>query len=606
MVAYRFKAAGWGLRQAYFWVTALGLAIIALHFHGLLASSLNDVVWGISISLDPLGDVYLFHRLLTQVGNGCIGHNSLASFPFGEMDVFSINWLFTPSFIVAILLVFLTGKVVLSFNGAIMIMFLLNLLISYTAFMALFKDRWLALVPAVLMTFSSYSYAHSWAHLGMLPLFYFPWFLVAFIRLLESERIYYALGAALAAALALYSSPYYAYFIAWMAIAILAGHLITDFKRYVSRRLVVAYGVAVAFCFALIWPYIYWNLVKDFGWIWGGAPSDISYSNKLVHILSFSARPSDYILPNVHNFLYGHYFSSMVSDPMPMRGAWSDELPIYVGALPAIGMITIIVAIFIPRMRRRLFAHRPPVIISLLLIMVVSFLISLPYQLNIFGFDVPMPNALFRHLVPFRSYSRFGIVFLMALATLIAQVIDGKKWRRIAVAALICACVFESMPETKLFNVSPEMPYIKFLRQRPERVIMRFEANNGRFLDFERILTGKMAINGGVNNAFGLTDMVLGERWPQLNFGHLGQLGVELLVVNGKMQPSPQSLPYLSRIYDSDVEQIEIWKVAPGHDPRITSLLQPYLAARQNSPCYITSKEEATVVMQQLLAMIRG
>jgi len=73
MVAYRFKAAGWGLRQAYFWVTALGLAIIALHFHGLLASSLNDVVWGISISLDPLGDVYLFHRLLTQVGNGCIG-----------------------------------------------------------------------------------------------------------------------------------------------------------------------------------------------------------------------------------------------------------------------------------------------------------------------------------------------------------------------------------------------------------------------------------------------------------------------------------------------------------------------------------------------------
>ena len=150
------------------------------------------------------------------------------------------------------------------------------------------------------------------------------------------------------------------------------------------------------------------------------------------------------------------------------------------------------------------------------------------------------------------------------------------------------------------------MPYIKFLRQRPERVIMRFEANNGRFLDFERILTGKMAINGGVNNAFGLTDMVLGERWPQLNFGHLGQLGVELLVVNGKMQPSPQSLPYLSKIYGSDVEQIEIWKVAPGHDPRITSLLQPYLAARQNSPCYITSKEEATFVMQQLLAMIRG
>ena len=594
------------MRQAYFWVATLGLVIIALHFHGLLASSLNDVVWGISISLDPLGDIYFFHRLLTQLANGCIGHNSLASFPFGEMEVFSFNWLLTPSFVVAIALVFLTGKVVLAFNVAIMIMFFLNLLISYAAFSALFKDRWLALVPAVLMTFSAYSYAHSWAHLGMLPLFYFPWFFVAFIRLLETESIYYALGAALAAALALYSSPYYAYFIAWMAAAILVAHLILDFKRYISRRLLTAYGVAVACCVALIAPYIYWNLFKDFSGIWGGSPSDISYSNKLVHMLSFSARPFDYILPNVHNFLYGHYFSSMVSDPMPMRGAWSDELPIYVGALPAIGMFTIIVGILVPRMRRRIFAHRPTVVMSLLLIMGVSFLISLPYQLTIFGFDVPMPNALFRHVVPFRSYSRFGIVFLMALAALLAHLIDGKKWRRMVVVALVCACVFESMPETKLVLVSPEMPYIKFLRQRPEQVIMRFEVNNGRYLDFERILTGKMSINGGVNNAFGLTDMLLGERWPQLNFGHLGQMGVELLIVNGKMQPSPQSLPYLAKIYESAVEQIEIWKVAPGHDPRISSLLRPYLAARRKSSCYITSKEEATSVMQQLVAMIRG
>ena len=149
-----------------------------------------------------------------------------------------------------------------------------------------------------------------------------------------------------------------------------------------------------------------------------------------------------------------------------------------------------------------------------------------------------MPNELLRHLVPFRSYSRFALVFLLALTTLIALIVRETKHARFYTVLFVIFGIFESAPLTALHKASQAAPYIQYLRNRPEQVIMRFEQQNiqiKRAIDLEVILSGKKTINGDVNMNYGYTDWPLMEKLPKLNFGHLGQMGVELLLVTGKL-----------------------------------------------------------------------
>lgn len=594
------------MRYSHLAVMMLGIAIIILHFHGLLTAPMNDVIWGISLSQDPLGDINFLHQFSHQFRLGCIGHDGMISFPFGEEVFYSINHFLTPSTLVALALVLLTGKAVLAFNIAIITIFFLNYVLSYLAFLSLHKNSLLATVPATLMTFSAYAYAHSWAHLGLMPLFYFPWFLVALVKFFATSLWRYALIAASVAALSLYSSPYYAYFILWIAVAVTVGHLLVNYRRYFSYRRLYILTASGVLGLVLITPYIYWNFLKDYGAFWQSAPNAANYGDSAAQMLSFSARPEDYVFPNVNNFLYGKIFAPLVTEQMPLRGAWSDEFPVYIGFLPALALAGIGISLLISSLRRRLFARQPELVASLLLIMACAFLISLPHQITVFGLVIPMPNAFFRHFLPFRSYSRFAIVFLMALAVLIAHLLATWNWRAVGAAALIFGCVFESMPSTKLYFASSEIPYIKFLRQRPEKVLMRFEQNFGLRLNIERVLTGKATINGTVNYNYGMTDLVLTDKLRRLNFGHLQQMGAELLIVNGKLNPVGVNATYLEKIYESNAEQVEIWKLLPGNDDQVGAVFRPLVEARGADACKIVPRSEAELIMKRLVAILQS
>jgi hypothetical protein len=325
-------------------------------------------------------------------------------------------------------------------------------------------------------------------------------------------------------------------------------------------------------------------------------------------------------LPNVHNVIFGDYFRPFIEDANNARNWWSDEFAISIGLLPTFFCILLSLAWLSSK------ANLPPrlsqlqnsiikpfkaakeenraLINALLWTMAISFFLSLAPTLTVFGISVPMPNEIMRHFVPFRSYSRFAILFLLALSTLIALVVKKSEHRNIWVVILIGFCVLESFPKAMLHPVSAEKPYIRYLRSRPENVIMRFERQNvllRRIIDLEVLLTGKKTINGDINYNYGYTEWALEPRFRNFNFGQLGQLGAELLLVNGKLNISPNERTSLQLINEFPEEDIQIWKIIPGDDPQLARAFKPFIDQSQQDPCYVAPKAAVIDALQSLI-----
>jgi len=597
-------------------VTTLGIAIITLHFHGLLTVPLNDFIWGISISADPVGDLHLVHDFLMQAERGCINHVTSHSYPFGSMGFIGPNRYFGPGFIVFTALAKLSGKLVGSFNVAIMLLMLVNMIVTYFATRSLLRDNLTALIPAILVTFSAYSYAHSWAHIGLMPIFYFPCFLTAFSALQagKQDRRQILIAAILMAATA-YATPYYLYINIWLAVAIFAGYVIAAPKTMLTRKSFLANMNCAIIAIALIMPFIYLSFFQDMSDGWYQDPAQ-NYGGSLYFLYNYSARPSDYFLPNVHNRFFGTFFRPFIADANNARNYWSDELPISIGLLPSLFVCLLSVAFIgrLPFLDRRFRVitdkylapiwkakkRNPGLVNGLILAMILSFLISLPPTLTYFGQQIPMPNELLRHIVPFRSYSRFAILFLVALTTLIALVVQETKRPKIYTCLLLGLGVFEATPSTMLHKASESARYIQYLRNRSEQVIMRFEKQNieiKRAIDLEVVLSGKKTINGDVNMNYGYTDWPLLPQFPAINFGQLGQLGAELLLVNGKLQVPVKERSYLTLLAEFPEDDIQIWKIIPGSDVRLDALFKPFKERNAVDACYVASKPEVAAAL---------
>jgi len=601
-------------------IPALGLAIIALHFNGLLQVPMNDFIWGISISADPIGELSNIYNFLLQSANGCVEHNTTHSYPFGSLSHTSLSRYLVLPYVIATALAYFTKKLMLSYNLMIMTVVFLNYTVTYWVSKKLLKDPVVALIPAVLTTYSAYAYSHYWAHFGLMPLFYFPLFLWLFSRLQEQPRnIRVCIAAAVTIAATLYSSPYYFYFQCWIALIIFLSFLRQNIKRGAFKKVIAGNTLCVAFALLLVTPYIRETFFHDMTNAWYPKPA-ADYGDNLYFLTNYSARPSDYILPNVHNVFFGDYFRPFIADANNARNWWSDEFAISIGLLPTLfclgmGLAWLCRLIKLPPQLSVLrdavigpFSaarqdHRA-LINALLGIMLIAFLLSLAPTLTVFGLTVPTPNELLRHLVPFRSYSRFALIFLLALTTLIALVAKRSKHRNLWVAVLVGFCVVESFPKTMLHAVSPEKPYLRYLRSRPENVIMRFERQNvrlQRIIDLEVILTGKKTINGDVNFNYAYTEWALEPQFRNFSFGQLGQLGAELLVVNGKLNNASKDRGKLQLLSEFPEDDIQIWKIIPGDDPELATAFKPFIDGAQRDKCYIAPKADVQKALQSLI-----
>ena len=601
-------------------IPIIGLAIIALHFNGLLRAPMNDVIWGISISADPIGELSNIHDFLLQAANGCIDHNTSHNYPFGALSHTSLSRFLVAPYIIATALAALTKSLMFSYNVMIMSIVFLNYVITYYASKKILKDPIVALIPAVLIAFSAYAYSHYWAHFGLMPVFYFPCFLFLFYCVqAQPSRIITCFCAAFTMAATLYSSPYYFYFLFWMAFAIFVCFLFQKTNQKSIKIIIRSNALCVIFTILLSAPYIKENFFHDMTNAWYQKPAT-NYGDNLYYLTNYSARPSDYILPNVHNRFFGDYFRPFIADANNARNWWSDEFAISIGVLPTLFCAMIVLAwLCRPRLLHpRLNTLRESILAplraaredqrgffyALLLTMFIAFFLSLPPTITLFGHAIPMPNEFFRHLVPFRSYSRFALLFLVALSVLIALVVKQTKHRKTWVTLFVAFCVFESFPKTLLHSVSAEKPYLRYLRSRPENVIMRFERQNvslQRIIDLEVILTGKKTINGDINFNYGYTEWALAPQLPKFNLGQLGQLGAELLLVNGKLSVPPKEQATLSLLAEFPEDDIQIWKIIAGNDPRLTSAFQPFIESARVDQCYVAPKSAVQEAIQTLI-----
>ena len=420
-----------------------------------------------------------------------------------------------------------------------------------------------------------------------------------------------------------YANPYYSYFLVWTAACLLLGWALSDLSRIRSDAIMKQNLLCIGLAGLIMIPYVHQNFLMDTSNSYT-ADTPNYWGDNLYYLTNYSARPSDYILPNVHNAWFGEYFHRFVSDATNARNIWSDEFAVSIGILPTIFLV-LLMATWLTRARaisqtlspwlsqllepiRQTWHKERALSIGLLLTMLVSFLISLPPHLTYFGIEIPMPNELLRRIMPFRSYSRFALVFLVAESILIALVVGKTKYRGWLTTLLVAACVFESFPKTMLHPVSAETPYIKFLRSRPEHVIMRFDrqnVNNKRILDLEVMLTDKKALNGDVNYKFGYTELPLIDGFPKFNIGLLGIMGAELLIVDGKYNPAPKDLPYLEQIGEFPENNIQIWKIHPATNPRLERVFAEIQAEKARQHCGVVPKAKTLEAIEAFVETIR-
>jgi hypothetical protein len=131
--------------------------------------------------------------------------------------------------------------------------------------------------------------------------------------------------------------------------------------------------------------------------------------------------------------------------------------------------------------------------------------------------------------------------------------------------------------------------------------MMRLESQNLRLqraVDLEAILTEKSVLNGTINYVYGMSDWLLQDKLPwSFNAGHLGDMGIQLLVVTGTLSPGRRDQPYLQKLGYFPDENVEIWKIQPSGDSRVASLFQGVLHKRAQDPCYVTPKSEVERIM---------
>ena len=592
------------------WLTAtlVLMLLIAVHFWDFFFVSWHNWIWGISASADPVGVIANGFTLYSQLLNGCPTIHAYDSFPFGSQIAEQFTQLMKPQWWLMWPAMLFQDSIIVAYNTAILLTFVVNYLVIYAISLRWCSKYYVAILPAVLITFSSYTFAHSLAHLGLLAVFGIPLFFVLAVDFFKLPSIKLALGLGATAALNLYISPYYFYFSACTAVA-LAGFYLANRGIPTKQHLMLSVWALVTFA-ALTVPFLHDQFLVNYGELWGKAQVSRSYSDNFDHLYAYSARPSDYLVSNVHSSLFGHHYAGLVADLGNRRNLVSDELPIALGTGLLVFLLYFIATAPLNRVNtptQRAIAADPFTFAAAAIIIVLAFLMSLPPTLQISGFDIPMLNESLREFVPFRSYSRFALVVLCLAALLLARVIDHTRQPKIWTLVVILLATIEVHPNFYLHPTYAERDYIAYLRDRPETAIMRFEAQtpgNQRRGELEAILTGKQTMNGMVNRYIATTEWLLNDRPTGFVAGHLADMGTELLVVDGPMNLTEADQPYVEFLAAFPEEDINIWKLVPTGNPAVSGLFTDLIEQRRSNACYVTPKHEVEARMQQLYRVL--
>jgi hypothetical protein len=381
---------------------------------------------------DALGGMANYRELVDHHHNPFLpGTISQLAAPEGQTIPWARNLAAMPSVLTQFLLTAGFGQIA-AYNLYAFLGYVLSGVAMFLFVRRLTANAWVALLCGWVFAFYPFAVVNGGGHDD----FIHGWVLVLAVwRMVELQSVptrRNAIAAGLAVSFGMWWTPYFiliggvAYFAA--AIASLAVAIPARRFRLVLTAQAITAGIVLAFLGSLA------SLTR------GHAADSLSLpANGLAEFNTYSARPLEYFLPDVHSLLFGSDTAGYLTTHL--HGSNFSESTLYVG----VTVIALAIAAMFTLARGKLTesARRP--VVMLAVVAVAAFLASAPPEASIFGVTVPFPSHFIMKVTSaWRAYSRFVIVVMLALSALAGIGLDNLirarpvRWR---VAVLLMAFV---------------------------------------------------------------------------------------------------------------------------------------------------------------------
>ena len=563
-----------------------GFTALAVWLTWPLAADLNGRIYG--YPGDATGTIALLWSLADKIGYHLFGttHVSLTGAPIGWDYQNGLNIQWAAVFVPGVLATKLFGPVA-GYNLVV----LSGLALSGPAMYLLV--RYLGAPPPVAAwgglayTIFPWHLEKAQGHAGFVHLEGFPLLLLAVLAWHRRPTVQRALLVA-AASLLLWTTAGYFGLVGSVALFVLLPIVALFHRRRFGTRRALR-RLAVGGGFALAVPLVVYALSSL------GSSSGVGSARSPGELLTYGARPWEYVLPSYRNRFFGDDVGNWLFGHL--HGSNFSETSLYVGWL------TILLAaswlVFALLTRRRLLAREAFLAVALPVLIVVAGLFSLPSPLP--HTDVPMPARLLWDIAPqFRVPSRFVVVVMTALVCLaalglsqlsrsLARAVPSRRFARplsigiCAAAAAIISLIelpIDASPATTEVSVLP--PYYRTVEAAPRGILAEYplaqadQAVNSDYLFWQR-RHGRRLVNGAQPNTFAdaVGQSLVDPASPEVP-GSLAMLGVSVVVVRpntyaftgGQGGPTRLGAGYrlLGRFRDASV-----WRVIARPAPAIAA-----------------------------------
>lgn len=275
------------------------------------------------------------------------------------------------------------------------------------------KSRVSSFVCGVFYTFSLYHIWQASSHFTLAEIEWFPLLLLSLFYLKDKRNILAALFASLSFAFTFFSQYYYGFFGALFA----AGFFVIDSGITIvssakqnrlreAKKIFLSYALFSVFSSAMIAP-ISLGIIKSS--LHPPKDGPITFEHNFEETLAYAARPQDYLIPSPLHPLFGKYVTPLYAWIEKTGGDYEFKSGGYPEQVVYLGLVPLSLATFAVYKSFKEKANRR-VVLTLTILAIWMFLVSLPGQLSYRNFFINLPAFYLYKIAPmFRVYARAGV-----------------------------------------------------------------------------------------------------------------------------------------------------------------------------------------------------
>lgn len=362
---------------------------------------------------------------------------------------------------------------VLSFNLLIYTGFFLSFIFMYALVYHLTKSRGASIFGGLVFAISPYHYWQATAHLSLSLIFWLPLFVLSLFYFDKHKTFKSAFFVSAVFLCTIYTTFYYGFFCALITASFFLLKYIFDFKEYFKARtffLLIVSGSIVLLGFIPLWRGLQ-AAKEDSSSGYKGA-----FSRKLDELVGLSARPWDYFIYPPNHPVFGRFnkqiydFIQSKGNDFKVRSAYLPERVVF------LGIINILLAL----LAAVLLLKKDKNIRIVMLLLFISFVISMPPYFPFKGITFYTPSYLFYQFFPFiRVYARMG-VFVLLFTTLLSAFfvkvvlsINRRRLRQIIYFLIFAGAIFEFLPDFRAYTDLRSVPQVyQWLSSQPGNFII--------------------------------------------------------------------------------------------------------------------------------------